>query len=93
MGLFDFITRIFGGGGGSSQNRGYSRIVNWVKTRHGQQFNDGMTDVEAKLHLEMVLENEIKRGVTEKTLKGFRRYIENQDYNGLVKKSEIGGIQ
>lgn len=81
MGLFDLRKKLFG----NRPPARYSRIVGWIKTNYGQRFIDQMTDGEIRNTLEWVLQDEIKKGIPEKTLKGFRAYIEKQDYKGLVR--------
>jgi hypothetical protein len=68
MGLFDFISRLFGGGSFS----GYSRIAGWVKHNYGSGFRNGMSEGEVRLQLETIAGKELSKGVPEKTLRGFR---------------------
>jgi hypothetical protein len=84
MGLFDFINRLFGGG----SSGGYPRIVGWVKQKHNPRFRDGMSEGEVRMQLETILNEELSRGVPEKTLAGFKAYIEVQNYDGLIKGPE-----
>ena len=84
MGLINFIKWFFGGGSPAN----YPRIVGWVKQRHGPKFRNGMGEGEVRMQLETILNEELNRGVPEKTLAGFKAYIEVQNYDGLIKGPE-----
>ena len=81
MGLLDLRKKLFRSGAPAR----YSRIVGWIKTNYEQRFIDQMTDGEIRNTLEWVIQDEIKKGIPEKTLKGFRAYIKKQDYKGLIR--------
>ncbi|MBI2079725.1 hypothetical protein HYT84_03100 [Candidatus Micrarchaeota archaeon] len=82
MGLFDFLGSLFGASGP------YSSIVAWVKRNYGSSFKYGMSTAEVKQKLKQILDEQEKKGVNEKTLKGFEKYLQNMDYKNLVKTSD-----
>lgn len=64
----------------------YSRIVYWIKGRYGSRFVPGMDTNEIRMQLEAIITNEQARGIPLKALKGFRAFIDHQNYGMLIQQ-------
>jgi hypothetical protein len=62
----------------------YSRIVLWVKGRYGSRFAPGMNVSQVRSELEAIINIERADGIPEYALKGFRSFIDQQEYGMLI---------
>jgi hypothetical protein len=69
----------------------YGRLAAWIKSNYGNRFRDGSTTEEVKQQLERVLRERERMGDFEDNpaiFKGFRAYIDNEEYGELVRIRE-----
>lgn len=69
----------------------YGRLAAWIKTRYGNRFRDGFTNVEVEAQLENIFKELETQGTFKKHPKianGFKAYINERKYGDLVRVSE-----
>ena len=62
----------------------YSRIVLWIQGRYGSRLAPGMDANRVRSELEAIINSERARGIPAKALKGFRSFIDQQQYGMLI---------
>ncbi len=62
----------------------YDRIVLWVQMRHGSRLAPGMDANQVRSELEAIIRSERARGIPNDALKGFRSFIDQQEYGMLI---------
>jgi len=68
----------------TGKNSDYSRIALWIRERYGSRLAPGMDASQLRGELETVFKSEQARGIPVKALKGFRSYIDQQQYANLI---------
>jgi hypothetical protein len=69
----------------------YGRLAAWIKSVYGDRFRDGSTTEEVRRQLERVLRERERMGDFEDNpaiFKGFRAYIDREEYGDLVRIRE-----
>ena len=62
----------------------YDRIVLWVQMRYGSRLAPGMDANQVRSELEAIIRSERARGIPDDALKGFRSFIDQQEYGMLI---------